>query len=272
MTRQSEAGEAGRKERAPFDALVTPALPKVRAVVSRMVGNRDDSEDIVQEALIKAHEGYSAFRGEAQFETWLISIATRAAIDHLRRRKRWRTEAQIAYANLNASDEALSSEVMSAFSAPDASFELRQHVAYCFTCVGRSLPPDKLAALVLRDVADMSNREAAAALGISESVLRHRLSAARAAMTEKFEGLCALVNKQGICHQCRGLSEVAKGAGLEPGPLPDISDLASRMAIVRGARDLPASDIHALFFRHVESIEEQGRGSPLPETSCGKEN
>lgn len=268
MPMQPEA-KVGHKEGSSFEALVAPALPKVRAIVRRMVGNVADTEDIVQDTLIKAYEGFEAFRGESRFETWLISIATRSAIDHLRRRRRWRTEAQIAYANLSAADESISGEVMSAFSAPDASFEVRQHIAYCFTCVGRSLPPDELAALVLRDVADMSNREAATALGISESVLRHRLSAARSAMTDKFEGLCALVNKRGICHQCRGLSEVAKSANLHPGPLPQISDLASRMAVVRGARDIPISDIHALFFRHVESIEENGRGSTVPETSCG---
>ena len=36
-------------------------------------------------------------------------------------------------------------------------------------------------------------------------MFRHRLADARREMHERFEGLCALVNKQGVCHQCKGL-------------------------------------------------------------------
>jgi len=99
--------------------------------------------------------------------------------------------------------------VIDAFSQPDFAFEVREHIAYCFACVGRSLPADEQAALVLSDVVEMSARDAARVLGTSESVYRHRLSAARQLMTEKYEGLCALVSKTGICHQCKGLRQIA---------------------------------------------------------------
>jgi RNA polymerase sigma-70 factor, ECF subfamily len=100
--------------------------------------------------------------------------------------------------------------------------------------------------------------------------MRHRLASARAAMQDKYDGLCALVNKQGMCHQCKGLSDVARGFGGKPGPLPDVAELSARMAIVREMRDRPVSDIHALFFRQVEAIEEAGTGSVVPETDCGQ--
>lgn len=261
--------QARRGDRRAFDRLAAAAMPAAKAVVRRMVGNREDSEDIVQEALLKAFGALGEFRGESAFDTWLVSIATNLAIDHLRRAGRWRAQAQIAHANLCAADEEMSGAVVSAFAAPDAAFELRQHVAYCFTCVGRSLPPDELAVLVLRDVVEMSGRDATIVLGISDAVMRHRLASARAAMQDRFEGLCSLVSKQGMCHQCKGLSEVAKGFGGTPGPLPDVADLADRMAIVRDMRDRPASDIHALFFDQVGAIERAGAGDVTPQSDCG---
>ncbi|MGP1394659.1 MAG: RNA polymerase sigma factor [Inquilinaceae bacterium] len=264
--------QAQRGVEPAFDALVRAALPRMRGVVIRLIGHPEDTEDIVQQALLKAWRGIGGFRRASTFSTWITGIAVRLAIDHLRAAKRWRREAQVAYANLCAESEELSGEVMGAFGAPDFSFEVREHVAYCFTCVGRSLPPDEQAALVLRDVLDLSNREASNVLGTSEAVLRHRLAAARKAMEDRYEGLCALVNKQGICHQCKGLSDVAAMAGGAPAPLPDIDGLAQRMAIVRSADPVCGRTraLHDVFWRRTKEIEEAELGSTEPISDCGQ--
>jgi RNA polymerase sigma-70 factor (ECF subfamily) len=102
----------------------------------------------------------------------------------------------------------------------ELSFDVHEHIAACFTCVGRSLDPMQEAAIVLREIFEYTNEEAARALGVTEPVLRNHLAAARASMQETFEGLCALVNKQGICHQCAGfrntVAEPRKGPVVEP--------------------------------------------------------
>jgi len=259
-------------DRAAFDRLAAEALPQVRGVVRRMIGHPEDSDDVVQEALTNAWLSIGTFRGEAKFSTWLISIAARLAVDLLRKQKRWRTEAQIAYANLCFTDQEAQGELISAASAPDFAFEVRQHIAYCFACVGRSLPPDEQAALVMSDVIDMSDREAAKVLGVSESVFRHRLSAARQAMRDRYEGLCALVSKTGICHQCKGLQQVAPDAK-RGGPFPDISDFAERAAIVRDAEFGSGSmgRFHDIFWRRTKEIEETGAVSTEPLSSCGRD-
>ena len=268
VTAKSETKEGG--DRAAFDRMASAALPKVRGVVRRMVGHPEDSEDVVQEALAKAWAAFDTFRGEAAFSTWLTAIASRAAVDHLRKAKRWRTEAQIAYANVAAVDERLGGEIVAVFADPDFSFEVREHVAYCFACVGRSLPGDEQAALVLADVVDMGAREAAQVLGVSESVFRHRLSAARQAMRDNFENLCALVSKTGMCHQCKGLRQSAAEAR-RGGPIPDVADYAERLAVVRQARFAGGKSeaLHDIFWRRTKEIEEEGRGSNEPETNCG---
>ncbi len=55
----------------------------------RIVGDRDDAEDIAQEAFIKAYERLNSFDAKrARFSTWLYKIATNKALDHLRKNKR----------------------------------------------------------------------------------------------------------------------------------------------------------------------------------------
>jgi RNA polymerase sigma-70 factor (ECF subfamily) len=264
------AGSDGGGARAAFDRQAAEALPRVRGIVRRMIGHPEDSEDILQEALANAWERYDSFRGEAKFSTWLTTIASRLAVDHLRKAKRWRPEAQIAYANLSAVDDAYQGEIMGAYAAPDFSFEVREHIAYCFACVGRSLPADEQVALVLGDVADMSNRDAANALGVSESVFRHRLSAARRAMRDKYENLCALVSKTGICHQCKGLREISP-EDKRGGPIPDIDEFTERLAVVRGGdfSGGKSAALHDIFWRRTKEIEEEGKGSITPDSDCG---
>ncbi len=264
LVKRARAGD-----RAAFSKLVVGELPKLRRIARRMIGHPEDSEDVLQMSLAKAWDAIASFEEKSAFSTWVSSIVARTSVDHLRKQKRWRTEAQVAYANLCAGSESMSGEVMASASSPEFAFEVREHIAYCFACVGRSLPPDEQAALVLRDVLDLSAREAASVLGISDSVLRHRLATARTAMGEKYEGLCALVNKQGICHQCAGLQMIAP-ADKQGGPFPDISELAERMSIVREAEPGSMAGMHDVFWRRTKEIEEEGVGSTTPDSQCGE--
>lgn len=258
---------ARQGERAAFDELAMSALPMVRGVIWRMVGHPEDCEDIVQSSLLKAWQRIADFSGASKFSTWLVSIATRAAIDHLRGQRRWRRESQIAYANLCATNDEMQGEAMGAMMEPEFAFDAREHIAYCFVCLGRSLPPDEQAALVLRDVMEFSNREAANVLGTSESVLRHRLSAARDQMEQRYDGLCALVSKTGICHQCEGLGLAAEAVGSKRLPLPDIEKMVDRIAEVRQVDPSRRGNrsLHDAFFRRCKQVEDQALGSITPD-------
>lgn len=88
----------------------------------------------------------------------------------------------------------LFSEVAGVILSPEFVFDVREHIAFCFTCVGHSLPADQQAAVVLREMIGLTYRESAEALQVSESVFRHHLSAARSAMPKTFDGLGSLVN------------------------------------------------------------------------------
>jgi RNA polymerase sigma-70 factor (ECF subfamily) len=257
-------------DRQAFDQLARSALPKLRGTIRRMVGHPEQTNDLVQDALVKAWAAIRTFDGRAAFSSWLCRIGTNVAIDFLRAQKRWRGHAQIAYANECNSSPDLAMEVGGVMMSPSFQYDVKEHVAFCFTCVGRSLEPDLQAALLLREVQELSNLEAAKALGLSESVFRHRLSDARHAMEQTFEGLCALVNKQGVCYQCSGLRDVVPDTSRQGEPVPESLPFERRLKVVRDC-DVDAGrsqKLHDVFWRRIAEHERDGRGDIQPSSEC----
>jgi RNA polymerase sigma-70 factor, ECF subfamily len=257
-------------DQAAFGLLVEPWRRPLIGYIYRMVTHRQDAEDLVQDVLVRVLENIQEYRGEAPFKSWLFGIATHVCLDRLRRKKRWRVEAQkIGEEEAHADPEALP-RLTELTRRPEFRFEIREHIAFCFSCVSRTLPPEEQAAIMLREVLGFTNQEAAGILSISEPVFRHRLSAAREKMTGDFEGLCALINKSGVCYQCRALREisgeanrgpdlvqieVAPGIAVNPENLFD-----ARLAIVRDA-DLESGRtraMHDMFFDNLTKREETG--------------
>jgi RNA polymerase sigma-70 factor (ECF subfamily) len=70
---------------AALNRLLADARPRLYAVALRIVRDRDDAEDVVQEALVKVCRSLTRFEGRASFSTWLHRIVINAALDRLRR-------------------------------------------------------------------------------------------------------------------------------------------------------------------------------------------
>jgi RNA polymerase sigma-70 factor, ECF subfamily len=215
--------------REELEAELPQHLPALKALTRRMIGHAADSEDVLQEALLRASASLGTFRAESSLKTWLFSITTRTAIDHLRARTRWDKQVMV-----EACDEKNGARMLEKYADPSISFDVRQHLAFCFTCIGRSLEPEAHAALVLKEVFGLESKEAAEVLQTTEPRFRHALSAAREAMRGEYEGLCALVNKNGACYQCRVLREMGpagrEGPELPAFPLP----MEKRLELVAG--------------------------------------
>jgi RNA polymerase sigma-70 factor (ECF subfamily) len=76
---------ARRGDRGALNRLLTDARPRLMSVAMRVVRDRDEAEDVVQEALMKACRSLKSFEGRSSFSTWLHRITVNAALDRLRR-------------------------------------------------------------------------------------------------------------------------------------------------------------------------------------------
>jgi RNA polymerase sigma-70 factor (ECF subfamily) len=251
---------AQQGDRAAFDELLTPLIPRLRQLLRRMVGDPQETADLLQDTLVRAYTRLGTFRGDARLATWLHSIASRLAIDHLAAR-RLEADAQVRLRDHMHAEPTHKAELERHFAS--GHYDAREHVAFCFGCVSRSLAPEDQAALVLRDVLELTNDEAAKALDVTTSVLRHRLTAARAEMQLRYQGLCRLVSKSGVCYQCEGLRAAFPEAyrGPEVPVLAEPNDTADtayrrRLAVVRAADpDTGASQpFHDFLWRTLSAL------------------
>src|ERR1700756_3927857 len=71
-----------------FRELVEPYRHALEVHIYRMLGSAQDTEDLVQETLLRAWRALDGFEPRAQFQTWLYRIATNASLDELERRPR----------------------------------------------------------------------------------------------------------------------------------------------------------------------------------------
>src|ERR671931_1526444 len=78
-----------RGDREAFEEVVRRTHRHVYTQALRLVGDRQEAEDVAQEAYLRVFRGLAGFREEAQFETWLYRIVAKSAMNHLRKRGRF---------------------------------------------------------------------------------------------------------------------------------------------------------------------------------------
>lgn len=158
-----------------FAALVRSYQERVFRFILRLVGARDEAMDLTQDTFMKAHQALPGWRPEAQFRTWLFSIAHNAALDLLRRRQRVQF---VSFADLGAGEA--EHHLPDRAAQPDQLLADRQRIGLLERTL-HALPAEQREILLLRELEDMSYAEIAATLGIAEGTVKSRLARARAA-------------------------------------------------------------------------------------------
>ena len=143
-----------------FGRLVATLRPRLHRYCARMVGSAIDGEDIVQEALAKAAEALPAAGAIERPESWLFRIAHNAALDALRRRKR--------YAAVRADVDL--GEMVDASALADARVTAASSLALFLR-----LPAAQRSSVVLMDVLGHSLGETAGILGVSVAAVKAAL-------------------------------------------------------------------------------------------------
>lgn len=164
-----------------FQSIVESNTDFVYNVAYRMMSNAQDAEDITQETFMSAYRSWDAFRGGSSVSTWLYRIAVNACLMRLRKEKRARTLTDSRHQDTDVMDwnpdPALGPEGLA------VNAELSGEIARAIA----ELPPDLRAAVVLRDVQELSNTEASEALDITVSSLKARLHRGRVLLRKSLE-------------------------------------------------------------------------------------
>ncbi|MFM1876910.1 MAG: hypothetical protein RL266_2647 [Bacteroidota bacterium] len=182
---------------------------QLKSYILRITANVQDTEDILQETYIKAHGKLESFKGDSSLKTWVFTIASNLAKDHLKARKRWPENVTDICKEAAMSNQQFFGEAMQiAQTSPQGQFEMKEHIAFCFTCVSKSLPLEQQITVMLKEVYDFKVKEIAQIMDQTEAMVKYYLHTGRSKMIQVFDHRCALINKQGVCHQCTELNGI----------------------------------------------------------------
>ncbi|MGH3076839.1 MAG: sigma-70 family RNA polymerase sigma factor [Gaiellaceae bacterium] len=182
-----------------FARLVEPHRRELHAHCYRMLGSVHDAEDALQDALLRAWRGMSAFQGRSSFRTWLYRVATNACLDAIARRSNRMLPIDYGPAAdpHDGAGEPLASSLWiepypdtmvgleDGYSGPEARYEQREAVELAFVAALQHLPARQRAVLVLREVLGFSAREVAETLETTVASVNSALQRARAAVEKR---------------------------------------------------------------------------------------
>ncbi len=168
-----------------FHALVDAHAPHLYALARRITGQDADAEDVVQTTFLKALENLPNFREESAFGTWVHAIAVNNALKLLRQRKRtWVGQPG------DSDDDALPQPQLIADWRPGVTEQVEQREFHeLLQQVLDDLDEKHRVVFVLRDIEQMSVKETARTLGLTESNVKVRLMRARLMLRERLTAL-----------------------------------------------------------------------------------
>lgn len=192
-----------------FTSEFETARPQIKSYILRITASIEDTEDIIQDTFIKASQKIDTFLGNSSLKTWIFAIASNLAKDNLKAKKRWAENVNdICKAKALANPDYFPTLMQIQNSSPYGQFEIKEHITFCLTCISKSLPLEQQICILLKEVYEFKLSEISQILDSSEAMVKYYLRTGRAKMINIFDGRCALINKEGVCHQCSELNGI----------------------------------------------------------------
>ncbi|MFO7565814.1 MAG: sigma-70 family RNA polymerase sigma factor [Enhygromyxa sp.] len=174
-----------------FQELVHTYQDRIFGLVFRMIGNRQEAEDIAQEVFISVHRGIANYRGEGRFYTWLYRIASNTCknrIKYLKGRNFHRASDidETPAAHTQGDDGGPVHSLQSVVPGPEATVvgnRLERAIQHEIA----QLEPEHRLLIVLRDIQGLSYAEILKITGLQEGTLKSRLHRARLALKVRLE-------------------------------------------------------------------------------------
>jgi len=174
-----------RGDKRAFDLLVTKYQRKIFRLLSRLIRDPGEIEDVAQEAFVKAYRALPNFRGESAFYTWLYRIAINTAKNHLVAQGRRPTATDTEVEDAENFEEA---DSLRDVNTPDAMMMSRQ-VGEAVHRAIEKLPEDLRTAIVLRELDGLSYEEIAESMNCPIGTVRSRIFRAREAIANELRPL-----------------------------------------------------------------------------------
>lgn len=181
LLRRAQSGDE-----AAFGEIVRAHYDRVFRRVVSITRHEHDARDVAQEIWLTVWRRLKEYRGDAKFSTWLHAIATRRAIDHLRKNRRWFSRFLPFLAD--GENPAITIEPVSTAPGPRDLMEQGERAARFERAIA-SLPPKHRAVLALREIEGLSYEEIAETLHCRPGTVMSRLFTARRLLVQKLGDL-----------------------------------------------------------------------------------
>jgi RNA polymerase sigma-70 factor (ECF subfamily) len=165
-----------------FDQLIKRYDRNVFRIAQHITQNREDAEDVVQEAFLKAYTNLGSFQGNSKFYTWLVRIAVNEALMKLRRRKTSKTVSMDE--DVETEEGSMPREFADWSPNPEQLYG-QSELGDILQKTVQGLPASFRTVFVLRDVEGLSTEETAEMLGLSIPAVKSRLLRARLQLRER---------------------------------------------------------------------------------------
>lgn len=172
--------KAKEGDRRSLEELLQRHYELVFSIARRITGNEHDAAEACQEALIKIARSITKFDGRSKLSTWIHRIATNAALDELRKRKRRpipQDESEVGGFAAALAQESIAT-------SSNGGFDERLAQRQTLTDALAEIRPEFAEAVILRDVHGLDYAEIAAALDISGGTVRSRIARGRRKLAE----------------------------------------------------------------------------------------
>jgi RNA polymerase sigma-70 factor (ECF subfamily) len=166
-----------------FEELVNRYERKIFRLTMNITRNREDAEDAMQDAFMKAFSHLSSFQEDSRFYTWLVRIAANEALMRLRKR---RPNQFSLDEPIEGDEDLMPREIQDWGPSPEQRYA-QSEMHEILDQVIDQLEPDYRAVFVLRDIEELSTEETAMAVGISVAAVKSRLLRARLKLRQKLD-------------------------------------------------------------------------------------
>ena len=165
-----------------FNTLVQRYDGKIFRLAMHVTQNREDAEDVLQEAFLKAYEHLEQFQGNSKFYTWIVRIAVNQALMKLRKRKSDRSVSLDE--QIDTGEDTVIREIAAWDPDPEQRFSQEEMRAILSEAIDE-LAPIYRTVFTLRDVEGLSTEETAEALDLSVPAVKSRLLRARLQLRDR---------------------------------------------------------------------------------------